>query len=102
MLHLSVCQLATTKCIVTCRCTANTPIQRPPNILAVAVPSQVEEIMRLLREDFPDAHIIASTFDAFARPLSRAVRRGLSLPVVTEEIGDTCVVSLMSALLIRS
>jgi hypothetical protein len=57
----------------------------------VAAPTQVEEIMRLLRKDFPDARIIASTFDAFARPLSHAVRRGLRLPVVTEEIGDTCV-----------
>ena len=46
--------------------------------------------MKLLKEDFPDARIIASTFDAFARPLARAVRDGLQLPVVWEEIGDTC------------
>ena len=46
--------------------------------------------MRLLQKDFPDARIVASTFDAFARPLTRAVRDGLRLPVVWEEIGDTC------------
>ncbi len=46
--------------------------------------------MKLLKEDFPSARIIASTFDAFARPLARAVRDGLQLPVVWEEIGDTC------------
>ena len=45
--------------------------------------------MKLLKKDFPDARIIASTFDAFARPLARAVRDGLQLPVVWEEIGDT-------------
>jgi len=57
--------------------------------------------MKLLRKDFPDARIIASTFDAFARPLARAVRDGLPLPVVWEEIGDTCVSRLLLRLLLK-
>jgi hypothetical protein len=47
---------------------------------------QVERAHRDLRERFPDAAVEASTLDAFARDVLPAAS---SLPVVTEEIGDT-------------
>lgn len=47
---------------------------------------QVRAAYAQLRERFPDAKIVASTMDAFARQLPR-VRA--FLPVVTQEIGDT-------------
>lgn len=49
-------------------------------------PEQVSEIFRLARQRFPQAEVVGSTLDAFAAAL---VQIKPSLPVVTEEIGDT-------------
>ena len=47
---------------------------------------QVIEIFSETREHFPEANVIASTLDAYARQLTLVKSH---LPVVTEEIGDT-------------
>lgn len=56
----------------------------------LSVHLQVDNIMERVRADFPGAEVVPSSFDAFTRPLTRAVREGLELPVLTDEIGDTC------------
>ncbi len=48
--------------------------------------SQVIDNFRELREAFPQANVIASTLDAYARELLTIKDR---LPIVTQEIGDT-------------
>ncbi len=47
---------------------------------------QVRAVYAQLRDAFPDAEIVASTMDAFARELSEMKTQ---LPVVTQELGDT-------------
>ncbi|WP_409346061.1 DUF5054 domain-containing protein [Paenibacillus sp. MBLB4367] len=52
-------------------------------------PSKIEDVRALfaqLQEQFPGAHIMASTLDAFAEKLNGCKQH---LPVVREEIGDT-------------
>ncbi len=49
-------------------------------------PSDVRAAFNAMRQQFPDANIIASTLDAFA---SRLPEIKASLPVFTHEIGDT-------------
>ena len=56
-----------------------------------AGPPEPEEVLRdfaVLRREFPQATVRASTFDAFAHSLLAAAP-GLELPVVTAEIGDS-------------
>lgn len=48
--------------------------------------AQVRDIMKRVRMQFPGADVLASTFDAFVLPLANAVRSGLKLPVVTQEV----------------
>lgn len=47
---------------------------------------EIEEQFREIQERYPDAEIIASSLDAFARSLMQVREQ---LPVVSEEIGDT-------------
>ena len=54
---------------------------------------QLEDVYRTLAARFPDARIQASTMDAFAERL-RPIRD--SLPVVTQEIGDTWIYGVAS------
>lgn len=45
-------------------------------------------VYNITKHNFPDAHVHASTLDAFFEKLLAAVPR-LNLPVVTGEIGDS-------------
>lgn len=61
----------------------------PPTIL------EVQQAYRHLREEFPGARVMASTFDDYVSRLAEAAPH-LTLPVVTAEIGDTWIHGVQS------